>query len=84
MKSKYMNDLANALAGHAQTISHQDKPEGFKALLQEASHCLDTRNVWIEKGMVKNARGGKRKLTVTERVLHRLFGIAPNKVRKCG
>lgn len=74
MKDNHMCELASKLQGHARAM--EDSP--LKRLLHEASHCLDTRNTWIENGkQVKNARGASRKLTLLEKIAYKLFSSVP-------
>ena len=77
-KDKYMSDLASALQGITLKMSYNDGPE--KAKIQEAAHCMDTRNTWIVGRFVHNARGKHRKLTRKERLAWLLFGATPRRV----
>lgn len=69
-----MSLVASKLQGHARAMQDCE----LKQLLNEASHCIDTKNTWVVHGKrVRSARGSGRAMTLKEQLLWLLFKIVP-------
>lgn len=63
----YLSELASWMQSKSRQLSYDGRDGPLKHQLREASHALNGEAVKVSNGVIRNARGSKRKLTLRER-----------------